>query len=282
MKPIAFILLAISTLSAFGQGHGTPDDLSLDAVDKLLTTNARQNTVGRWENSQRGQQFIAIQLSAIRDSSQRADWLTYRALGPLKHGDYDRAFADYEAAARLDPKKRGEIGWRYLFLLHDYARARDHLEAFDALTPNFDDPIDDYSVNYLKGRAYAGLGQHGQAVAAYNVAIDVRAQKHGLDWVDYRYLVARALSRLTLNQTEKALIDLDNALKNRPKSAMANFHRGRALQQLNRLAEARDAYRDALFFARSEYFERDYYYEQPDAAYPEQIEAALAALKDKP
>jgi tetratricopeptide (TPR) repeat protein len=147
------------------------------------------------------------------------------------------------------------------------------------LTPRFDDPIDDYSVGYLKGRALAGLGRWPEAIAAYDTAIDNRLQKHGADWVDYRYFVARAVARLAHQQPDKALADLDKALKNNPKSAMANYHRGCALLLLNRRTEAITAFRDARFFVRGEPFERDYYYEQPDAAYPEDIEAALTEGK---
>ena len=61
---------------------------------------------------------------------------------------------------------------------------------------------------------------------------------------------------------------------------MAHYHKGRALEQLGRTEEAKTAYRDARFFLISNgSFERDYYYEQPDAAYEEDIDEALARLK---
>lgn len=249
-------------------------------LSQMLAQNARHKTPARWEGSRRLNVYYSDSIAATKDSVRKADWLMYRALNPLKLGDYDQAFADYEAAGRLNPKSRGQIGWRYLFLLRDYPRALAHLNAFDTLTPNYDDPIDDYSVNYLKGRALAGLRQDQQAVAAYTVAIDSRETKHGSEWVDYRYWVARSVAYLALNQPEKALSDLDKALKNNPKSAMALYHRGRTLRQLNRLAEARTAFQDALFFVRGEPFERDYYYEQPDAGYEEQIETLLNILKN--
>ncbi len=232
------------------------------------------------ESSQRAYRNYGFQVAMTKDSSKRGDVLTYRALGELKYGNYDRAFTDYEAAVKLNPRLAGEVGWRYLFLFRDYARALAHLQAFDDRTPNFDDPIDDYSVNYLKGRAYAGLGDHENALKAYNLTISQRATRLGMEWVDYRYLVARGVSYLAQKQAVEGLTDFDMAIKNYPKSVMANYHRGRALEQLGRTDEAKTAYRDSRFFLLSNgSFERDYYYEQPDAAYEEDIEEALARLK---
>lgn len=253
-----------------------------EGMSQLLSGNAEQSTPATWEGSQRLRNWVSTNTMTLKDSVRRSEFLQYRALGSLKHGQYDLAFADYELVAKLTPKSRGSIGWRYLFLLRDYPRALDYLTAFDELTPNYDDPIDDYSVNYLKGRAYAGMHQYENAVSAYTVAISNRETRYGIEWVDYRYYVARAVAYLLLSRATNALSDLEKALKNNPKSAMVHYHRGRALQQLDHLAEARDAFRDALFFVRSQPFERDYYYEQPDAAYEGQIEAALAELKSKP
>lgn len=232
------------------------------------------------ESSQRNYRDYGFQIAMTKDSSKRSNPLIYRALGELKYGNYDRAFADYEAAVKLEPKWAGEIGWRYLFLFRDYARALVHLQAFDDRTPNFDDPIDDYSVNYLKGRAYAGLGDHENALKAYNLTISQRAARLGMDWVDYRYLVARGMSYLAHKQAVEGLADFDLAIKNYPKSSMAHYHKGRALEQLGRTEEAKTAYRDSRFFLlETNAFERDYYYEQPDAAYEEDIDEALARLK---
>ena len=232
------------------------------------------------ESSQRNYRDYGFQIVMTKDSSKRSDVLTYRALGELKYGNYDRAFADYEAAVKLNPKLAGEVGWRYLFLLRDYARALTYLQAFDELTPNFDDPIDDYSVNYLKGRAYAGLGDHENALKAYSLTISQRAARLGIEWVDYRYLVARGVSYLVQKQAVEGLADFDMALKNYPKSSTAYHHRGRALEQLGRFEEAKTAYRDARFFLlTTNAFERDYYYEQPDAAYDEDIDEAIQRLR---
>lgn len=232
------------------------------------------------ESSQRAYQTYGFQTAMTKDSTKRSNPLIYRALGELKYGNYDRAFTDYEAAVKLNPKWAGEVGWRYLFLLRDYARALAHLQAFDDQTPNFDDPIDDYSVNYLKGRAYAGLGDHENALKAYNLTISQRAARLGMEWVDYRYLVARGMSYLAHKQVVGGLADFELAIKNYPKSSMAHYHKGRALEQLGRTEEAKTAYRDSRFFLfDTNAFERDYYYEQPDAAYEEDIDEAIARLK---
>lgn len=256
------------------------DNNAFTWMSQTLAANARYPTPAVWEGSERLHTLITTRIDTTRDRVRKAEFLQYRALSSLKHGNYDQAFVDYEAASQLNPKSRGEAGWRYLFLLRDYARSLAHLNAFDSLTPNNDDPIDDYSVNYLKGRAYAGLYQYESAIIAYTTAIQNRETRHGPEWVDYRYLVARAVAYLAIRQPEKALPDLDQALKNSPKSAMAHYHRGNALQQLDRKAEAMDAFQNALFFLRAEPFERDYYYEQPDAAYAGQIEKAIKSLKN--
>ena len=277
MKTALLCLLLILALSVSAQ-----DREAFDYLRDMLTDNARYKTPVTWEGSQRLRTWYSDTIAVTKDSVRKAAWFESRALSPLKLGDYDLAFADYEMAGRLSAKSHGEIGWRYLFLLRDYPRALLHLNAFDALTPNYDDPIDDYSVNYLKGRAFAGLRRYEEAVAAYTIAIDNRKNRHGPEWVDYRYWVARSVAYLAQNQPQNALSDLNQALKNNPKSAMTLYHRGRALQQLNRMTEAREALRDALFFVRSEPFERDYYYEQPNGAYEGQIEGLLNDIKSKP
>ncbi|TAE33481.1 MAG: hypothetical protein EAZ91_02395 [Cytophagales bacterium] len=232
------------------------------------------------ESSRRAYEFYGFEATMTKDSVKQAEIWATRATGEMKFGNYDRAFADFEKTVMLNPAWQGIIGWRYLFLFRDYPRALAYLQAYDDRTPNFDDPIDDYSVNYLKGRAYAGMGQHDKAVQAYSVTIGDRSKRLGAEWVDYRYLVARGVSYLHLKKAAEGLADFDAALKNYPKSIMANYHKGRALEQLGRLEEAKTAFRDARFFLVSNHsFERDYYYEQPDAAYEEDIEEALARLK---
>lgn len=274
MKLLLTTLLLIRPLIVWAQ-----DEQSFRWMASVLADDAHYTTPVPWEGSKRQQAWLAMAILAMKDSAKQSDLFQEKALASLKLGNYDKAFADYEKAASLNRKSQGRIGWRYLFFLRDYKRALTYLEAFDSLTPNQDDPIDDYSVNYLKGRAYAGLNQYNQAIEAYTIAISTRATRNGPEWVDYRYLVARAVSYLAINQPEKALTDLDLALKNNPKSAMAHYNRGRALQQLGRTNEALTTYRDALFFVQTQPFERDYYYEQPDAAYEGQIEIAIQNLK---
>jgi tetratricopeptide (TPR) repeat protein len=268
-----FAVSALQTV-AFGQIQSPADYLL-----RQFAEMAKYSTPWSGESSRRAYEQYGFQATMTKDSSKRGEVLTYRALGELKYGNYDRAFADYEAAVKLNPKLAGEVGWRYLFLLRDYPRALKHLQAYDDRTPNFDDPIDDYSVNYLKGRAYAGLGDYANALKAYSLTINDRVKRVGLEWVDYRYLVGRGVAYLANKQPAEALTDLEAALKNNPKSSMAYYHKGRALEQLNRPEEAKSAYRDARYFLLRGVIERDYYYEQPDVAYEEDIDEAMARLK---
>lgn len=212
-----------------------------------------------------------------------ADNYRYRALNYLWRRDYEQAIIWLEKTCVLYPKEHGFVGEIYLSDLYDYPRALFHLDAYDALTPAFNDMISNSPVSYLRGLTYRNLGNHSKALEQFSIGIDSLVAKHGTEWVNYRHYVSRATSYMATQQPDKALLDLDHAAKNFNRSALVQYHRGRALLQLNRMAEAQNAFQDASFFFKAFRSQRtsDYQEDEFNPIYEAEIDEALTNLKSK-
>lgn len=165
--------------------------------------------------------------------------------------EFDKAVPLYEKAAQLNPKRQGYIGYVFLAFMHDNDRAMHYLDKYDALTANFDDVEGNNPVSYYRSVIYLKKGAYAQAIEQLNRAIGDIESKHGSEWVNYRYYVSRARAFMATDKPEKALNDLDKAIANYKKSALAYYHRGLALLQLGRSTEAKSALLDAQFFFRA-------------------------------
>ncbi|GAB4026538.1 tetratricopeptide repeat protein [Spirosoma gilvum] len=206
----------------------------------------------------------------------------FRAFNYVWRGDYEQAIVWLEKTTTLYPKEHGIVGELYLAQLRDYPRALAHFDAYDALTPNFDDIVGFNPVSYMRGLVYRSQGNYEKAIEQFSKAIDPLAEKHGAEWVNYKHFVSRAVSYIATNQSEKALADLEKAGKNFKRSALVYYHRGRALLQQNRIAEARTAFQDASFFFKALRAERSSDYQEDDfnPVYEPEIEEAVANLKN--
>ena len=163
--------------------------------------------------------------------------------------DYEKGVALTEKSTELDPKQHRDAGRTYMMTLHDYPRALRHLEAFDALTPDFDDSDGIAPISYLKGLCYRNMGNHSEAVRQFSKGIDSLAAKHGSEWVNYKHYVSRSVSYLAISQPDKALADLDSAMKNSTsESPLALYYKGKTLLQQGRTTGAKRAFQDAQFF----------------------------------
>ncbi len=231
---------------------------------------------------QNGQQKPVLFLGSRRWQTQvdTAKDLRFRTLDYTFSRQYEQAATLLELRAATNPKEHGQVGYMYLNYLHDYPRAIRHFNAYDALTPNFDDIEGNNPVSYLRGLTYQQLGDHTKAIEQMSCGIDPIDLKHGSKWVNYRYFINRAVSYLAVNQPEKALTDLDKAVENFNRSALAQYYRGKALLALNRRVEAKTAFRDAAFFLKGLRVERGNYQEDDyNPVCEEEIDEALSELK---
>lgn len=205
----------------------------------------------------------------------------FRALHNLWQRDYEQAAFWLERTASLFPKEHGAVGEFYMSFLRDYPRALRHLDAHDALIPNFDEIVNHNPVSYLRGLTYRNMGDHIRALEQFSISIDPLERKHGAEWVNYRQYVSRAISYIAAQQPEKALIDLEKATKNFDRSALVHYYRGKALLQVGRTADALTAFRDASFFAKALQVQRsgDGQEDRFNLLYESEIDDVLAQLK---
>jgi tetratricopeptide (TPR) repeat protein len=266
-----YVLFSLLTTSALAQDG----ERFLKSCASMLAMNRSAQTA----------YFFATDREKMRLDTLSATALNYRsrAFNYLWRGDYEQAVAWMEKTTALYPKEHGIVGEVYLSNLRDYPRALRHFDAYDALTPAFDDIVGYNPVSYMRGLVYRGLGDHQKAIDQFSIAIEPLAAKHGAEWVNYKHFVSRAVSYLATGQPEKGLADLEQAAKNFNRSALVQYHRGRALLQLNRTAEARTAFQDASFFYKALRAERTGDYQEDDfnPVYEPEIDEVLGKLKSQ-
>ena len=266
-------LFFLLPLSAFAQQDG----------ERFLTHTASMLASNR---SAQTRSFFADRRERVRLDTLSANAQNYRnrAFNYVWQHNYEQAALWLEKTGASYPKENGMVGELYLSTFHDYSRALAHFNVYDALTPTFDDIVGYSPVSYMRGLAYRGLGDHKKSIEQFSTAIDPLIVKHGAEWVNYRHFISRAVSYIATQQPEKALADLDKATKNFTRSALAQYHRGRALLLLNRTAEARTAFEDASFFFKALRAERHGDYQEDDfnPIYEPEIDEALSQLKPKP
>lgn len=274
MKTLLLLFLGLS-IRAWSQ----PVEYSATQAAWRINVDAHYPEAPDWQGSARSYRLLDAQIAQHIDEAENT---RERGVAYLKHGDYDQAVHFYERACQLDPRHHGYTGWVYLEYMRDYPRALRHLELYDSLTVSPHDVVGDHPVQFLKGRAYAQMGNYHRAIDLYSLAIGRIETSVGAEWVNYLYYIARDVAYQNTKQFSLALADFDKAVKNNPQRAMANYHRGRTLHQLGRLPDAKTAYREAQFFLNTRPTERDVYFEHFDAVYEPEIEAALSALNAKP
>lgn len=240
MKTLLLVMMIWvgSKLDSPAQSRTDAGDEQLGNVTMALMLNSRPDHLLFGSNWQK-------QLSRFDTMAQTGENLHQRAM--FEH-DTEKAIAMLEQCTQLDPKLHNTVGWSYLVEYRDFPRALHHLNAYDDLTPNFDDVDGMSPVSYLKGLCYRNMGNHVEAVRQFSKGIDSLAKKHGPEWVNYKHLVSRAVSYMALNQLGKALADLSAATENcTSDSPMILYFKGKLLQQQGQQIEARRIFQEAKF-----------------------------------
>jgi tetratricopeptide (TPR) repeat protein len=130
-------------------------------------------------------------------------------------GDYDRAFADFDEALRLDPKSA--------FLHDSRGNAWFSKGEFDRAMAEYDEAIrldpKDPTPHNFRGAAWASEGEYDRAIADFTEAIRLKPtyegayNDRGLAWKDKR-------------EFDRAIADFNEAIRRSPKYAVAYGNRG--------------------------------------------------------
>lgn len=195
-----------------------------------------------------------------------------------KNGNHVQAIAALEKAVALDPQIYGYYGWVLLYYYHEYNRALECLEKYDALTPNFSDAPAGEDIHHQKGQCYMQLGLLEKALEEFDTYIGETTRSHGEDWVDPYTFVYKGRCLDRLNRYEEALVCYDKGIRCYKYNTEAHYYKALSLLRLKRENEAREHLRKALELARQNYFYRDVYVAFFEAVYLQDIEAAWEAM----
>jgi tetratricopeptide (TPR) repeat protein len=150
-----------------------------------------------------------------------------RAITYSELGRYDEAFADFDAAIRLDPSSAHSHFNRGITYV-GMGRCSEALADYDVairLDPNY------AKARLNRGHTYAALGLHTDALADYDAAIRINAKFAEAH-------LNRGGTYIALGRHAEALADFDVAIRINPKYADAHVNRGITYKTLRRQAEA--------------------------------------------
>jgi tetratricopeptide (TPR) repeat protein len=203
-----------------------------------------------------------------------------RAGAWINLGDKRKAAADYDEAAQLDPDSTGDLHVHRLIVeahhLHeseDYqaaiAKATEAIEqdsgslaawatraASHWYLEQFVESVDDYSrlleihaeapfALVGRGQVYAELGEYELALADLEKAVEMERKAASATGLAYA-LNGRALAYAGLGRFEEAQRDFDESVRLRPSNAFLHYNRGLVYRQLEDIAKAVNAFRQAL------------------------------------
>ena len=188
-----------------------------------------------------------------------------------KIGDFHLAVPLLEEAVKKNPRDTYYYtGWLYLSMYRDYPKALNHLERYDAMTPNVRDYAWSQNVNYLKGLCHKQMGDFQKAIEEFSTCIKDEGKL-----VFDRAFTYRGISHYELKNWSKAIDDFNSSLKIFPEGVIAQFYKGLALQELNRRVDARKSFELARKNLLAGNQHSNYYNEVFNAVHLEMIEEKL-------
>ena len=203
---------------------------------------------------------------AVENDSTNAEAYRELSIPYLKRGYPHLWFPLMKKTIELDPSWTGSRGYDYLFFYRDYERALDDFRATDILTPGFTDFPQAMSVRYLKGLCFLGMEQYDSALFHFQEYIDEDTEKFGLEWVDEKVFIYRAIIYNRLGEYANAIEEARTGLFIFDQSADLHYHKAIAHMRQEQMDSARLHTSKAM-----EYFEMGYYHNRPYIEVQEQI-----------
>lgn len=188
-------------------------------------------------------------LTSAIDLDPSTEFIANRAQCFFEQGLFDRAVMDLSRALEIEPTdpqllyKRG-LTW---YAQKRYPAAIEDLHAALQYDP---DPAVLADLYFHLGVSYANIGKHGDAVSAFDQAVQRSAASQGAarsaDCPHYNH--ERGKSLQVLGKHKKALLDLTRVLEMQPTNARALFRRAFSFKALQLYSEAAEDFEAAKEF----------------------------------
>ncbi len=197
-----------------------------------------------------------------------------------KNGDYEKAISYLEKAIAIDAKgHESYYGWLLLYYYRDYDKALQHLNHFDALTPNFVDAPVGENIHFLKALCHYQKNNIKEAINELEINRDYEIKRFGKKNCNsyvYFYL-ARCFEK---NGNDKlAEKNYLLSIKASEYHTEANYYLGLLYDKQHKKVLAQKHVAKAQSLLKMGYKQQDIYVELFDEVYASQIEETLLLLK---
>jgi tetratricopeptide (TPR) repeat protein len=261
--------------------------LFLDKLKAQQSDSVRQNT--KWEdpeflmtlgsqimyfgNNAMGNEFMNYGIQQLKNPTYE----DYHEISVqnTKNGNYIAAIEALEKSAAISPEINGYYAWVLLYYYHDYERALQKLEIYDARTPNFNDAAVGEDIHFLKGLAHMKLNHYETAIQEFDINIKNIQKKYGKKWTNAYCSFYKGRCFEAMQQYKRADAAYNVAIKIDSNCTEAYYFMALNLKRLNQMKAAKQALNKALALIKKGYKQTDVYVELFDEIYLSDIEEAI-------
>lgn len=254
MKILAATLLALTIIACNNnevQNHGK---VSNDAVSILKADIAafpdslllRELLVQQYRDSGYYDSALLVTNEVLKKDSTIARFWYIKGTLQLESEDTSSGIYSYEQAAKFYPSEKylTELGNIYAIVGNKKAIAVANLLA---KSPNIKTQR---NPNFMQGLYYNTIGGYNNAIPFFDKCLEI-------SYTDMEAYTAKSIALYNMAKYNEALAVLDKALTLQNNFDVGYFYRGKNLEKLNRIDEAKQAYKQALLYDKDYYEARE-------------------------
>jgi tetratricopeptide (TPR) repeat protein len=211
---------------------------------------------------------------------QKLDTVTYEdyheiSVQNTKNGNYIAAIEALEKSSAMSPEINGYYGWVLLYYYHDYEKALEKLNAYDARTPEFNDAAVGEDIHFLKGLAHMKLGHYKTAIQEFDINIKNITKNYGEKWTNPYCSFYKARCFEKLDEYKKADECYNQAIQLDTNCTEAYYFKALNLKRMKQMKTAKLNLNRSLELIKKGYKQTDVYVELFDEIYVSDIEEAI-------
>ncbi|NOS91842.1 MAG: tetratricopeptide repeat protein [Cyclobacteriaceae bacterium] len=178
-----------------------------------------------------------IDLGIQQDSTIAVLW-QQKAMPYWKTRKYDQAKFYFRKAVQLD--RRNYLG-RFAFLQCIFSKNYEEaLRTFNLYKREFGRGFEqDHSHEFYMALCYLQLNEPSRALKILTVEVEAATKERGRDWVHFVDLFYLGICHFELDETEKAILAFDEALRLYPQFSDAKYYKAKCLEALGKPNQAK-------------------------------------------